>query len=77
MAEKQTAARRPNDTRHPEPAKALGQPVAAHVPVEGFQAFPSVRYHKSGTTKTIHSREEHDELMADENWAESPADFEK
>jgi hypothetical protein len=66
------AARRPNDTRHADTSKPLGSPVAPHVPVEGFQAFPSVRYHADGSSCLVNSQAEHDAL--DENWAGSPAD---
>ena len=45
------------------------------------QSYPSVRYHRSHTaekpvTKTVNNEDEHETLMADPDWAESPAVFE-
>jgi len=43
------------------------------------QPYPSVRYHRSGTTTLVHSDEHHDELLASDpgNWAESPDAFDR
>jgi hypothetical protein len=39
------------------------------------QPFPSVRYHRSGTTQLVHSEDEHDALVADPDWSDTPAAF--
>jgi hypothetical protein len=39
------------------------------------QPFPSVRYHRSGKTCDVKTQEEHDELMQDADWQETPAAF--
>jgi len=39
------------------------------------QPYPSVRYHRSGATKLVHSDEEHEALTADPDWDDTPAAF--
>jgi hypothetical protein len=39
------------------------------------QAYPSVRYHRAGTTKTVHHEGEDSALMAEGDWADTPAAF--
>lgn len=46
------------------------------------QPYPSVRYHRSHTaenpvTKLVNSDEEHEALVADGDWADTPAAFEE
>lgn len=39
------------------------------------QPYPSVRYHKSGAVKFVHSEEESEALKADQDWSDTPAAF--
>lgn len=47
---------------------------AAQKPYE-HQPYPSVRYHRSGATQLVHSDEDHDALMAEGEWSDTPATF--
>lgn len=39
------------------------------------QPYPSVRYHRSGATKLVHSDEESEAIKADPDWSDTPATF--
>jgi hypothetical protein len=54
------------------------KPPAAYV----HQPYPSVRYHRTHTdekpvTKIVNSDEEHEALVADGHWADTPAAFDE
>jgi hypothetical protein len=39
------------------------------------QPYPSWRYHRSGESKIINTPEEHDALVAEGDWSDTPATF--
>jgi hypothetical protein len=50
------------------------RPQAAQKPYE-HQPYPSVRYHRSGKTQEVASDDEHEALMQEGDWADTPAAF--